>query len=79
MRHNTSANEDISFKDALTKQLQDAEWVLDWIENNFEVEDVFEDDRIKAYVKSTFNPEDVFDDDELEQWAKDNGLVKPEE
>jgi hypothetical protein len=75
VRHNT--NEDNNFKEALCKQLQDSSWVLDWVEENFEVEDVFDDDKIKAYVKNTYNPEDVFDSSELEQWAKENGFVEP--
>ena len=79
MRHNTSANEDNSFKDTLGKQLQDASWVLDWVEGNFKVEDVFDDKDIKSYVQSTFNPEDIFSSDELEAWAKENGLVKADE
>ena len=61
MARETSALEDISFRELLRDELEalemDATGILDWVGENF-------------------LPEDVFDNDSLAEWAEFNGFVQ---
>ena len=61
MARQTSALEDISFRELLRDNLEaleiDATGILDWVRENF-------------------LPEDIFDKEELAEWAESNGFVQ---
>lgn len=44
-----------------------------------DVDDVFEEDEIIAWIKKNYYPGEVFSLEELTEWAEDNGFVKETE
>lgn len=50
--------------------------ILDYINDNLEVDDIFSEDQIKDYINSTFSPEEVYSEDRLIDWATENGYTK---
>ena len=64
MARQTSALEDISFRELLRDNLEtleiDATGILDWVRENF-------------------LPEDIFDKEELAEWADDNNFVRSQD
>ncbi len=48
---------------------------IEWIKDNLEVQDVFDDKEIIGYV-SNMKPDDVFNISDLEEWAESNGFTK---
>ncbi len=49
--------------------------VIDWIKDNLEPDDVFDDDELIEWTRKNASPDDVFDSDTLGEWAEDNGYV----
>ena len=47
--------------------------VLDWIKENLDPDDVFDDDELIAWTRRNTRPDDVFDSDTLGNWAEENG------
>ena len=52
------------------------EKAIEWIQDNLEVYEVFDEDKIVKYVGNGKNPDEVFDNSTLEDWARDNGFSK---
>mgnify|MGYP001232300580 CR=1 FL=1 len=58
MNHSTTSSADKDFNSTLAYQMNGAEWVLDWVEENFEPSDVFNDEELgnwateNGYVKA---------------------------
>ena len=50
--------------------------ILEYVRDEFDIEDVFSQAKIKAYAGQTYLPEDLFSDRELRQWALENGFVE---
>lgn len=51
--------------------------IVSWVQDNLDVDDVFEMDTIKTWAESYY-PEDIFSETELEDWAKRNGFTREE-
>jgi len=50
--------------------------VVAFVKDHFEVDEVFEDDKVRDYVVETWSdPEYVYDFDTLRKWAENNGFV----
>lgn len=48
---------------------------IDWIKDNMEPDDVFEDDELIVWANNK-RPEVIFSNTTLEEWALENGFVK---
>ena len=56
-------------------QVDDDE-IIDYVKDNFDIDDIFDEAAIKAYIGRNFMPEDSFDEATLTIWAVDHGFVK---
>lgn len=60
----------------LTTEVEvDDDELIDYIQTNKRVNEVFSDSEIKEYCADNFKPNDVFPDSELIAWAEANGFV----
>jgi hypothetical protein len=50
MNHTTTPSQDRDFKSTLINELGGAEWVLDWVEQEFNPEDVFNFEMLKTWA-----------------------------
>jgi hypothetical protein len=50
--------------------------IIEYIRDNYDVDDVFTEEDIKNYISRQFMPEDAFDESSLTLWAADHGFVK---
>jgi len=53
-----------------------ADTVADWITDNCEPDEVFDEKVICDWIVENYEPQQVFDDDALERWAVENGYKK---
>lgn len=53
--------------------------ILEYVREEFDIEDVFSQANIKEYARQTYLPEDLFSERELRQWALVNGFVESED
>lgn len=49
--------------------------ITNFVGREFDVQDVFDEEKIIAYCASK-KPEEVFDEDALQSWAESNGYAK---
>lgn len=73
----TTAKEDRNFLDEVigTGLLEKA---IEWISQNLEPEQVFDETKLRSSVHGNSTPGDVFTEKELSEWAEQNGYVQPE-
>jgi hypothetical protein len=50
---------------------------LDWIRDNLDPGDIYDQQRLNQYVGQLAAPEEVFSEDELKAWAIDKGYIAP--
>jgi hypothetical protein len=73
----TTAKQDRNFLDEVVGSglLENA---IEWIGQNLEPEQVFDEAKLRSSVQSNSTPGDVFTEKELAEWAEQNGYVQPE-
>ena len=77
MARNTTADEDQGFAEALAQECDlnvDLSKVFEYINANFDPEDVFDEDRLREWGFKQA-PEDIFDFPILEDWAFGNNFI----
>jgi hypothetical protein len=52
--------------------------VLEWVQKNYNINEVYSNEEILEYVQGEYWPEDVFTDRQLVQWAEENGYALEE-
>lgn len=84
----TTEQQDQSFSEAMSEfvdlSVDDASFVLGWIADNLEPQDIFEFGKLAGWAKSAADdlkimPGGIFHNAALARWAADNGFVKEEE
>ena len=76
MKHTTNSNQDLEFAKAFGDNLFiSTEWILDWVQENFLPNEVFDEDELIEWANE-YDPENVFDSDKLEKWADDNDYLQ---
>ena len=78
MPRRTTAREDRELKDVLVENMigGNADWVLEWISENFKPEDIFDEDILIKWVGLNCEVGDVFKEDVLKAWAEGSGYSK---
>jgi hypothetical protein len=76
----TTKHEDDSFKNMLSNELPRSLLgsAIDWIRDNMQPDQVFDQARLKQFVGNTSSPDEVFSESDLSAWAKENGFTEPE-
>ena len=54
----------------------DDDEIIDYVKNNMDIDDVFDEEAIKQHISRNFLPEDAFPEADLFIWAVDHGFIK---
>ena len=77
MKHTTNSNQDLEFAKAFGNNLFiSTEWILDWVQENFLPNEVFDEDELIEWANE-YDPQNIFEDEELERWAENADYVRP--
>lgn len=74
----SSTTQDKSFKKAIGDELPQSllGTAVDWIRDNMNPDQVFDEARLNKFVGNTAKVDEVFDEDELHKWAEEHGYKK---
>ena len=61
------------FEDRLVEE------IFEWIEENLDPDEVFDESVLTDYVRKHNMPSEVYDEEDLATWAKDSGWSPPAE
>ena len=54
----------------------DGDAVIEWVKENYNPSDVFDERELKSHVRENWTPEQIYTEGELAEWARLNGWVK---